>query len=81
MGSAEKYHSSKFDHFRDYLFYAPEFHVYTDYNPLTYIKTSSKVNATGQRWINEPANFNFSIHYKPGVQNVVADALSRFPIE
>ena len=62
------------------LFYAPEFHVYTDYNPLTYIKTSSKVNATGQRWINELPNFNFSIHYKPGEQNVVADALSRFPI-
>ena len=39
------------------------------------------MNATGQRWINELANFNFSIHYKPGEQNVVADALSRFPIE
>ena len=55
----EKYHSSKLeflalkwaicDRLRDYFFYAPEFHVYTDYNPLTYIKTSSKVNATGQR--------------------------------
>ena len=63
VGSEEKYHSSKLEflalkwttcyHVRDYLFYAPEFHVYTDFNPLTYIKTSSKVNATGQRWINE----------------------------
>ena len=44
-GSEGKYHSSKLvflalkwaicDHFRDYLFYFPEFHVYTDYNPLT----------------------------------------------
>ena len=84
VGSEEKYHSSKLellalkcticDHFRDYLFYAPEFHVCTDYNLLTYIKTSSKVN--GHRWINEPANFNFSIQYKSGVQNLVADALS-----
>ena len=91
MGSEEKYHSSKFeflalkwaicDHFRDYLLYAPESHVYTDYNPLTYIETSSKVNATGQRWINELANFKFSIYYKPRLQNVVADVLSRFPIE
>ena len=91
MGSEEKYHSSKFeflalkwaicDHFRDCLLYAPESHVYTDYNPLTYIETSSKVNATGQRWINELANFKFSIYYKPRLQNVVADVLSRFPIE
>ena len=89
VGSEEKYHSLELeflalkwaicDYFRDYLFYAPELHVYTDHNPLTFIK--KKVNTTGQRWINELANFNFSIHYKPGVQNVVADALSRFPIE
>ena len=39
------------------------------------------MNATGQRWINELANFNFSIYYKPGVQNVIPDALSQFPIE
>ena len=41
------------------------------------------MNATGQCWINELANFNFnfSFHYKPGAQNIVADALSRFPIE
>ena len=45
VGLQEKYHSSRLeflalkwaicDHFRDYLFYAPEFHVYTDCNPLT----------------------------------------------
>ena len=91
VGLEEKYHSSKLeflalkwaicDHFRDYLLYVPEFHIYTDYNPLTYIKTSSKVDATGQRWINQLANFNFSIQYEPGVQNVMPDALSRFPIE
>ena len=39
------------------------------------------MNATGQRWINELANFKFSIYYKPRLQNVVADVLSRFPIE
>ena len=58
-GSEEKYHSSKLeflalkwaicDHFKDYLFYSPHFEVYTDFNPLTYIKTSCKLNATGQR--------------------------------
>ena len=39
------------------------------------------MNPTGQHWINELTNFNFSTHYKLGVQNVVADALSRFPIK
>ena len=68
------------DHFKDYLFYSPHFEVYTDFNPLNYIKTSCKLNATGQRWVNELASFNFSIYYKPGAQNRVADTLSRFPI-
>ena len=58
-GSEEKYHSSKLeflslkwaicDHFKDYLFYSPHFEVYINLNPLTYIKTSCKVNTTGQR--------------------------------
>ena len=31
---------------RDYLYYAPKFVVYTDNNPLTYVLTSAKLNAT-----------------------------------
>ena len=69
------------EHFRDYLFYVPHFDVYTDYNLLTYIKSSCKVNATRQRWINnELTDFNFTVHYKPGVGNVVADAMNRLPV-
>ena len=88
VGAEKKYHSSKLeflglkwamDHFRDYLYYAEHFDVYTDFNLLTYIKTSCKLNATGQRWVNELANFQFSVKYKPGIQNNVADSLSRFP--
>ena len=88
-GSEEKHHSSKLqflalkwaicDHFKDYLFYSPHFEVYTDFNPLTYMKTSSKVHTTGQSWVNQLANVNFYIHYKPGVQNHVADTLRRLP--
>ena len=62
--------------FRDYLYYSPLFDVYTDFNPMTYLFKSAKVNATGQGWVNELSNFNFSIHYKPGIENVVADLLS-----
>ena len=41
------------EHFRDYLLYAPSFMVYTDNNPLTYVLTSAKLNATGHHWIGE----------------------------
>lgn len=30
--------------------------------------------------MNELANFNFTVHYKLGVQNPVADALNRYPL-
>ena len=66
--------------FRDYLYYSPQFDVYTDFNPMTYLFKSAKVNATGQGWVNELSNFNFSIHYKPGIEKIVTDSLSRYPI-
>ena len=68
------------DHFRDYLYYAPEFTVYTDNNPLTYVLTSARLNATGLRWIGELADFKFNIRYRPGKLNGDADALSRMPM-
>ena len=69
------------DQFRDYLYYAPSFKVFTDNNPLTYVLSSVKLNATGLRWIGELAEFNFIIHYRPGKANVDADALLRMPSE
>ena len=69
------------DQFRDYLYYAPEFTVFTDNNPLTYVLTSARLNATGLRWIGELADFNFNIRYRPGKLNGDADALSRMPRE
>ena len=65
--------------FRDYLYYCPSFVVYTDNNPLTYVLSSAKLNATGLRWIGELADFNFTIRYRPGKTNVDADTLSRHP--
>jgi len=37
------------EQFRDYFYYASEFVVYTEYNPLAYVSTSAKVHATGLR--------------------------------
>ena len=65
------------DHFREYVYYASEFTVYTHNNPLTYILSSAKLNATGFRWAGELADFNFTIKHHPGKVNTDADALSR----
>lgn len=67
--------------FRDYLYYAPTFTVFSDNNPLTYILSSAKLNATGFRWVAELADFHFTIRYRPGKENVDADSLSRMPVD
>lgn len=51
------------ERFRDYLYYSPPFVVYTDNNPLTYVLTTAKLNATSHRWVAELADFQFSIKY------------------
>ena len=51
--------------------------TYTDNNPFTYVLTSAKLDACGQRWVAKLANCNFSIRYRCGQSNVEADALSR----
>ena len=64
------------DKFHEYL-YGAEFQVFTDNNPLTYILTTAKFDATGHRWGAALSNYTFSISYKPGRNNTDADALSR----
>ncbi|KAL7846934.1 hypothetical protein SRHO_G00219140 [Serrasalmus rhombeus] len=67
--------------FRDYLYYAPTFTAFSDNNPLTYVLSSAKLNATGCRWVAELADFHFTIRYRPGKENVDADSLSRMPTD
>ena len=69
------------EQFRDYLYYAPHFTVYTDNDPLTYVLTSARLNVTGHCWVADLSDFNFTIKYRPGTANRDADALSRMPIE
>ena len=67
--------------FSDYLLNGPSFEVVTDNNPLTYIQTTAKLNATGLRWVNELANYHFSICYRSGKKHVDADFLSRNAVD
>ena len=43
--------------------------------------TSAKLDATGQRWVASLANYDFTIHYQSGIQNIEADAPSRIKWE
>ncbi|XP_040195270.1 LOW QUALITY PROTEIN: uncharacterized protein LOC120928229 [Rana temporaria] len=63
------------DKLKDYL-YGANFVVRTDNNPLTYILTTAKLDATGHRWLAALSGFRFSLKYRPGVNNQDADALS-----
>ena len=63
--------------FHEYLYGSNMFEVYTDNNPLTYVLSSAKLDACGQRWVAKLAKYNFTIKYKCGLSNVEADALSR----
>ena len=66
------------DRFHEYL-YSGRFDVYTDNNPLTYILTSAKMDATGQCWVASLANYDFQIFYKFEKSNVEENALSHIP--
>ena len=48
------------ERFHEYL-YSGHFEVYIDNNPLTYILTTAKLDATRQRWVASLANYNFNI--------------------
>ena len=63
------------DKFKDYL-YGAKFVVYTDNNPLTYVLSTAKLDATGHRWLAAFGAFDFSIKYEPGIRNVDADMIS-----
>ena len=64
----------------DIIFYMHQkLRLNTGNNPLVYVLSSAKFSATGQRWVNELADLNLQIHYKPGRNHQDADALSRFP--
>ena len=63
--------------FKDYLLWS-KFTVFTDNNPLCYIK-SSKLGATQICWLSELTLYDFDIVYRTGKSNLVTDVLSCHP--
>ena len=62
--------------FHPYL-YGNKFQVFTDSNPLTYVLTTAKLDATSHRWVATLSNYDFELIYRSGKTNTEADALSR----
>ena len=56
------------------------FKVYTDHRSLVHLKTQPHLNQRQIRWLERAADYDCEILYKPGKENVVADALSRITI-
>ena len=66
------------EHFDVYLGSTPfKIKVYTDHNPLTFLKTMKNKNQRLVRWSLALQEYNLEIQRIPGSENVVADALSR----
>ncbi|KAE9101001.1 hypothetical protein PF010_g14600 [Phytophthora fragariae] len=65
--------------FRVYLLGGQTFDVYTDHASLRTAMKSPHLSQRMARWLSFIAEYNFVVHYKPGKNNILADALSRRP--
>ena len=66
------------EHFDVYLGSTPfKIKVYTDHNPLTFLRTMKNKNQRLVRWSLALQEYNLEIQHIPGSENVIADALSR----
>ena len=61
---------------RHYL-YGEEFEVYSDHKSLKYIFMQQDLNMRKCRWMEFLEDYDFTLHYHPGMANVVVYALIR----
>ena len=66
--------------FRHFLLGA-RFRLETDHRSLQWLMSFRDPSGMLARWIERLSEFDFELIYRPGVQNVIADALSRRPPE
>ena len=56
---------------RHYL-YGEQFEVYSDHKSLKYIFTQRDLNMRQRKWMEFLEDYDFTLHYYPGKENVVA---------
>ena len=57
--------------------YVEQFEVYSDHKSLKYIFTQRDLNMRQHKWMEFLEDYEFTLHYHPSMENVVADALNR----
>lgn len=54
-----------------------KFILYSDHRPLTYLHSLAITNSRLMRTLNDISDYDFEIRYRPGKENIIADAMSR----
>lgn len=67
-------------HFHVFL-WGKTFRIFCDQKPISYLFNILEPTSRLLRWRLKLEEYNYKIIYKPGKYNVVADALSRIPVE
>ena len=57
--------------------YGEQYEVYSDHKSLKYIFTQRDLNMRQHGWMEFLEDYDFTLHYHPSKENVVADAISR----
>ena len=60
----------------NHYLYGEQFDVFLNHKSLKYIFTQQDLNMRQRMWMEYLEDYDFTLHYHPGKENVVVDALS-----